>query len=364
MRSNATRAGLFALLTALAAPPAAALEIGVMQGSFYTPGVATYLATLPDVNVSTFGSCGLGQIGQFDAIVVYGNGCWDDGAFDQYVDGGGGIVATPWTMNNQGYDHPYLPYFISSSNADFGSPLLYTVADPGDFMLDGVSFQQGDSVGRENGTGVTIRQGATVPVTHSDGDPLAAYWEYGLGRAVYLNLHYVTSDCDLATAYDWGNILLGNAAVWAAGVDPCDGVDLDGDGWTDCDDDCDDQDPAIHPGAEEICDDGIDQNCDGATDEYADDDGDGYSNCDGDCDDGDPLAFPGGVEVCDFSDNDCDGWVDDGFDQDADGHTECEGDCDEADPLVFPGAAEVCNGYDDDCDGDDDDETAAYHEGG
>ncbi|MDP7113301.1 MAG: hypothetical protein QGH45_15120, partial [Myxococcota bacterium] len=68
MPSIVTRTGLLALLSVLLAPPAAALEIGVMQGSFYTAGVATYLATLPDVNVTTFGSCGVGQIGQFDAI--------------------------------------------------------------------------------------------------------------------------------------------------------------------------------------------------------------------------------------------------------------------------------------------------------
>ena len=58
-------------------------------------------------------------------------------------------------------------------------------------------------------------------------------------------------------------------------------VDVDGDGWTDCEGDCDDADADIHPGAAETCDDGIDSNCDGQMDELADADGDGFTTCDG-----------------------------------------------------------------------------------
>jgi Cys-rich repeat protein len=66
--------------------------------------------------------------------------------------------------------------------------------------------------------------------------------------------------------------------------DPCPDEDMDG--WCTCDGDCDDFDASVHPGAEEICDDGIDNNCDGLVDE----------NCglectsDADCDDGDPQT--------------------------------------------------------------------------
>jgi hypothetical protein len=123
--------------------------------------------------------------------------------------------------------------------------------------------------------------------------------------------------------------------------------------------DCDDGDASIHPGASDIPDDGIDQDCDG-TDASAlsDDDGDGYTS-DVDCDDSDAAINPGASEVCgDGIDQDCDGsdescptdLDEDGFDSVADGGT----DCDDSDATVYPGATEVCgDGIDQDCDGSD-----------
>ena len=43
-------------------------------------------------------------------------------------------------------------------------------------------------------------------------------------------------------------------------------TDVDGDGYGESED-CDDQDPSVHPGAAELCDDGVDNDCDGETDE-------------------------------------------------------------------------------------------------
>ncbi|MDP6946329.1 MAG: lectin-like protein, partial [Myxococcota bacterium] len=45
--------------------------------------------------------------------------------------------------------------------------------------------------------------------------------------------------------------------------------------------------------------------------DHGDEDGDGHSSCFGvDCDDGDPAVFPGAPELCNFRDDDCDGEVD------------------------------------------------------
>lgn len=97
--------------------------------------------------------------------------------------------------------------------------------------------------------------------------------------------------------------------------------------------DCDDQDPSIHPDADEVCD-GVDQDCDGSVDNdpidpgtfYADLDGDGY---------GDPTTL---VEACEAGD----------------GASLDNTDCDDTQATVFPGADEICDEMDNDCDGETD----------
>jgi len=150
-------------------------------------------------------------------------------------------------------------------------------------------------------------------------------------------------------------------------------------GYSENNTDCDDNDPAAHPGAKELCN-ARDDNCDGRIDEdltettqYEDRDGDGYGQLTGktvvakcppagyaprygDCDENDPKVHPGVTEVCDHKDNNCDGRVDERV-RPVCGVGMCARAAPTCDPdTCEPGAPkpEKCNGLDDDCDGETD----------
>jgi Putative metal-binding motif len=145
--------------------------------------------------------------------------------------------------------------------------------------------------------------------------------------------------------------------IWTSPLwlEVADDVDDDGDGFSEADGDCDDSNPAIHPGADELPN-GVDDDCDGDIDEGTtaeDADGDGYSELDGDCDDGDTSVYPGAPILCDgIADNNCDGEPDAGErDEDGDGVTGCDGDCDDSDAAVYPEAEDFCDDVaDNNCD--------------
>jgi hypothetical protein len=84
-------------------------------------------------------------------------------------------------------------------------------------------------------------------------------------------------------------------------------IDADGDGVGPCND-CDDNDSSTYPGADELCD-SKDNDCDGVVpaDEF-DADGDGYKECEGDCNDLNASINPDAYEAPGNAvDEDCDG---------------------------------------------------------
>lgn len=175
------------------------------------------------------------------------------------------------------------------------------------------------------------------------------------------------------------------------------GADVDGDGLSEDEGDCDDSSADNSPDSPELCD-GVDNDCNGEIDDQASDmatwyldmDQDGAAGSDAvlacdapegaqtlqsDCNDANAQIHPGALEVCDDVDQDCNGLIDDNpsdpetFYVDADGdghgdasrstaacampqgHTSSHDDCDDTRSAVYPGAPELCNSQDDDCDG-------------
>ena len=143
-------------------------------------------------------------------------------------------------------------------------------------------------------------------------------------------------------------------------------------GYVDLAGDCNDDYEAINPGADEICGDEVDNDCDDGADSddpditsslwYLDADNDGYGDIgtevetgcpeegyiavSGDCNDADDTINPDADDLCDGVDNNCSGFVDDGGDcpcptETFDGHGYMF--CDE--PVYFKTATYACQDW-------------------
>jgi hypothetical protein len=233
----------------------------------------------------------------------------------------------------------------------------------------------------ESAAGVDIQLIAGVEDPNEDADELSVYWSYSNDSGSQSGTIGSTAASLNGTASElWENPPIGNHLVRVTIVDSDgneaydeirltvfdpDDRDLDGDGWTPNQGDCNDDLSSVHPAAAEICLDGLDNDCSGLHDDK-DLDGDlhideacldyiGSLQVD-DCNDNDGTIFFGATEQIDGQDNDCDQVVDDGtdaFDDDGDGYSENEGDCDDNDPTLNP--IDMDSDYYSTCQGDCDD---------
>ncbi len=376
-------------------------RLEVFAGSASGPATSASWSYEPNQASAAMGSGGVGPVGDLDG--------------DGYDDLAVGIPAYDGTYTDEGAIWVYLG---SATGPSASTDYTITLDNRGDSFA--AELSGGGDIGGDGGTELLTSESPRYTMyvySFKDGD--------GDGELAW-------TDCDD-----------GDASIYTGASELCDGVDNDCDGRTDetiptwyhdadgdgygdagtatasCtqpasyvsdDSDCDDADASLSPAATEACD-GVDNDCDGSTDEngasgattwFADADGDSYGNpastvaacslpagyvsVSTDCDDTDAGVNPGASEYCDGEDDDCDGTVDesaavdasswyadadgDGFGGTASVTTSCSKptgfvatstDCNDGDAGVSPGASESCDGEDDDCDGTVDDGVASLY---
>jgi hypothetical protein len=265
-------------------------------------------------------------------------------------------------------------------------------------------------------TATTFCQGGSVILNANTGAGLSYQW-----RLNGTNITGATSSSYTANASGSYTVVVTNASTCSSTSTAIDVTavpnvdyfaDADGDGFGDIttlistciqtpgyvtnSSDCNDNDAAIFPGAQEICND-VDDDCNELIDDglvfttyYADADGDsfgdlnnpldacsvpnGYVTNNTDCNDNNVNQNATSPEICNGEDDDCDGTIDNGItfldyyaDADGDGFgagdviSSCSDlgvgyvsnntDCDDSNSNTNPNATETCNTIDDNCDG-------------
>lgn len=228
----------------------------------------------------------------------------------QYLEDGGGLIVAPYSycgwdrgdylsggLTGDIIDDALLPFYCDSSDTgtNFGPyEATMVVNSTGHDIVTGVT----DFVpGQRRYNNIMMDSEATLIASYSDGEPLISTWnppvgfseasgEYDLyyGTVVGLNFYPIENIYEGESWYGPdGYTLIANAITYAAECG-----DSDRDGYNTCGalPDCDDLDPTVNPGEDDIEDDGIDQDCDGEDALSETDPGDDTGNTNDTGDDG------------------------------------------------------------------------------
>jgi len=371
-RPNLTLCTSLLALTALALPLAASAQSGGpdSSGTIFAPAVYDWVPLSTEGGATMYALTDDSQTAPIDIALATG---WASGGFNHYgvvypsvvIDSNGKLnfdplalwdrnnVCLPGTLSGPGDQPDIALYWDDLNPGATGSGSVYSFYDAVDDRFI-ISFEDVYHFSGTDGISVQahLYEDGIVELHFNDtvtGDTADFYGaEATIGIQDYTGGTHTTGN-NLEWSCDTANPLMdGTATVFTVCVD----LDSDGDYDVACGgSDCDDNDPTSYTGNVELCDGGVDNDCDPSTDENVDTDGDGQSACAGDCDDGEALVYTGNTEVCDNLDNDCLNGIDDGFDVDMDTWSTCENDCDDNNATVYPGAPEACDGVDQNCDG-------------
>jgi hypothetical protein len=258
----------------------------------------------------------------------------------------GNGYALAWSDRRHGNRDIYFALFDEVGNRT--SAEIQVTGDPGDEDTPSLSFtgeQFGVSYWTEDG--IRFQQLDAGGGTVGPGAFLVRMQLQGASVLAWSGSSYVMTWPDIFNMY--------SARIG------CDCPDLDGDGWSTCQD-CDEQDTTVFPTAEQICD-GVNNDCDHPgwpllfDTNDGDDDSDGFTECGGDCADWDGAIYPGAPQICDRRNNDCNDpfWPEgprDDADWDNDETPICAGDCNDRVWSIAPWQVEYCgDGVDQNCDG-------------
>ena len=190
----------------------ATANVALITGSYWTDDLYNFLVGTGKYNVSKISAYDCGSLAAYDVVVIYGNMSQRTAReLDCYVSNGGGLVATPWAASNTWSWSDYVPNCLPLTSPDID---VYTGHQIKLTRYDGLNWSEAATTGYEQGDAKKATAFMYANYTDGTGDAVAG-WKYGAGKAAYINMHYITSDCDRAVGSTAGNYLIQRAIDWA-----------------------------------------------------------------------------------------------------------------------------------------------------